>query len=90
MLYRRQHTLAFPKKFRQPLSNTITAVVSSALQNVARVPPSATAAVPEVQFIPNRPQGSGSAVNGGSDLAETNPSPSNADQTVQHTVDLAV
>ena len=82
--------LALSQEILATLSNTITAAVSRALQNVARVPPSATAAVPEVQFIPDPPQGSGSAVNGSSDLTETNPSPSNADQTVQHTVNTAV
>ncbi len=71
------------------LSNTNTATVASTLQNVAEVPPSASAAIPVVQFIPD-PQGSGTAVNGSSNIAETTPPTGNADQSVQHTVDTAV
>ena len=71
------------------LSNTITAAVSRALQNVT-VTPSATVAVPEVQFIPDSVQESSSAVNGGPDLTEPNPSSGNVDQTIQHTVYTAV
>lgn len=65
--------LALSQEILATLSSTITEAVSRALQNVAQVPPSATVAVPEVQFIPDPPQGSGSAVIGGSDLAEANP-----------------
>ena len=72
------------------LSNTITAAVSRAVQNVTQVTPSATVAVPEVQFIPDSVQGSSSAVNGGPDLTEPNPSSGNADQTIQHTVYAAI
>ncbi|KAL9987024.1 hypothetical protein ACROYT_G001258 [Oculina patagonica] len=72
------------------LSNTITAAVASALQNVAQAPSSASAAIPVVQFIPDPPQGSGTAVHGSSDIAETTPPTGNADQSVQHTVDTAV
>ena len=70
------------------LSNTITAAVASTLQNVAQVPPSASAAIPVVQFIPDPPQRSGTAVHGSSDIAETTPPTGNADQLVQHTVDI--
>ena len=72
------------------LSNTITAAVASALQNVAQVPPSASAAIPVVQFIPDPPQRSGTAVHGSSDITETTPPTDNADQSVQHTVDTAI
>ena len=72
------------------LTSTIATAVTRALQELAQAPPSVPPAIPAIQFVPDPTVGAGAPVTGGSDLAETNPSPSNTDQTVQQTVDSAV
>ena len=69
------------------LTSTIATAVTRALQEVVQVPPSVPSASPAIQFVPDPTVGASATINGGSDLAETNPCPSNTDQTVQHTVD---
>ena len=72
------------------LTSTIAAAVTRALQEVVWVPPSVPPAIPAIQYVPDPTVGPSATVNGGSEQAETNPSPRNTDQTVQQTVDSAV
>ena len=81
---------AFSQEMLSTLTSTIATAVTRALQEVVQVPQSVPAAIPAIQFVPDPTVGAGAIVNGGSVLAESNPSPCNTDQTVQQTVDLAV
>ena len=81
---------AFSQEMLSTLTSTIATAVTGALQEVVQVPQSVPAAIPAIQFVPDPTVGPGAIVNGGSDLAESNPSPSNTDQTMQQTVDSAV
>lgn len=81
---------ALSQEMLSTLTSSITTAETRALQNVAQVPPSVPAAITAKQFVPDPTQGVSETVNGGSDRAETNHSPSNTDQTVQLTVDSAV
>ena len=81
---------ALSQEILSTLTSTIATAVTRALQEVVQVPPSVPSASPAIQFVPDPTVGASATINGGSDLAETNPGPSNTDQTVQHTVDSAV
>ena len=81
---------AFSQEMLSTLTSTIATAVTCALQEVVQVPQSIPAVIPAIQFVPDPTVGAGAIVNGGSVLAESNPSPCNTDQTVQQTVDSAV
>lgn len=81
---------ALSQEMLSTLNSTFATAVTRALQEVSQVPPSVPAAIPAIQFVLDTTVWASATVNGGSDLAETNPSPSNTDQTVQQAVDSAV
>ena len=81
---------ALSQEMLSTLTSTIATAVTRALQEVVQVPPSVPAAIPAIQFVPDPTVRAGAIVNGGSDLAESNPSPTNTDQTVKQTVQQTV
>ena len=87
--HQRQRSSHYVRKL-STLTSTIATAVTRALQEIVQVPPSVPSASPAIQFVPDPTVGASATINGGSDLADTNPGPSNTDQTVQHTVDSAV
>ena len=73
--------MALSPEMLSTLSNNIASAVTRALKEVIQAPPSVPPAIPGIQFVPDPTVGDCAPVNGGSDIAETNPSPRNTDRS---------
>ena len=71
--------LALSPEMLSTLSDNIASAVTRALKEVVQAPPSVPPAILGIQFVPDPTIGDSAPVNGGLDLAETNPSPRNTD-----------